>query len=148
MYENVRPKNNKNNNGLVKTQNKKLENITYQRIRSQTQVCQTHHQANMIRPITENIKTKYLIKVKTIGSAQNSTHHTHHRATLIRPTKVIIKSRDAIKRITTGKKKQDPIKLCAKLLAKLPTTAYKLKILKSKLDEDLLHHRIYFLTLI
>ena len=43
-------------------------------------------------------------------------------------------------------KKQDPIKLCAKLTAKLPTTAYKSKVLKLKFDKDPLHHRIYYLT--
>ena len=42
-------------------------------------------------------------------------------------------------------KKQDPIKLCAKLTAKLLTAAYKSKILKFKLDEDPLHRRNYFL---
>ena len=46
------------------------------------------------------------------------------------------------------RKKQDPIKLCAKLTAKLLTTEYKLKVLKFKLDEDPLQRRIYFLTLI
>ena len=45
-------------------------------------------------------------------------------------------------------KKQDPIKLCAKLTAKLRTTAYKLKVLKFKLDEDPLQHRIFLLTFI
>ena len=44
--------------------------------------------------------------------------------------------------------KNDPIKLCTKLTAKLLTTAYKSKIIKLKLDEDLLQRRIYFLTLI
>ena len=40
------------------------------------------------------------------------------------------------------------MKLCAKLTAKFLTTAYKLKILKFKLDEDPLRRRINFLTLI
>ena len=31
-------------------------------------------------------------------------------------------------------------------MAALMTTAYKSKVLKSKLEEDLLHHWIYFLT--
>ena len=35
-------------------------------------------------------------------------------------------------------KKQDPIKLCAKLTAKLLMTAYTLKVLKFKFDEDML----------
>ena len=46
------------------------------------------------------------------------------------------------------RKKQDPIKLCAKLMAKLLTTAYKSDIIKFKLDEDPLQRRIYFLTLV
>ena len=45
------------------------------------------------------------------------------------------------------RKKQDPIKLFVKLTAKLPTTAYKLKVLKLKWDEDPLHRWIYFITL-
>ena len=46
------------------------------------------------------------------------------------------------------KTKKEPIKLCAKLTEKLLMTAYKLKIIKFKFDEDPLQHRIYFLTLI
>ena len=38
--------------------------------------------------------------------------------------------------------------MCAKLTAKLLTTAYKSKIIKSKLDEDLLQRHIYFLTFV
>ena len=44
--------------------------------------------------------------------------------------------------------KKDPIKLCAKLTAKLLTTAYKLNIIKLKLDEYPLHRWIYFLTFV
>ena len=44
------------------------------------------------------------------------------------------------------RKKQEPIKLCSKLTAKFLTTAYELKVLKFKLDEDPLQRRIYFLT--
>ena len=57
-----------------------------------------------------------------------------------------IKIRDKNKRYC--KNKRDPIKLCAKLTEKLLTTAYKLKVLKFKLDEDTLHNRICFLTFI
>ena len=42
--------------------------------------------------------------------------------------------------------KTDPIKLCARSKAKLLTTAYKLKIVRFKLDEDPLQRRIYFYT--
>ena len=42
----------------------------------------------------------------------------------------------------------DPIKLCAHLTAKLPTTVHKSKIIKFKLDEDPLQRRIYFLTFV
>ena len=43
-------------------------------------------------------------------------------------------------------RKKDPIKLCAKLTAKLLMTAYKSKIVIFKLDEDPLQRRICFLT--
>ena len=42
--------------------------------------------------------------------------------------------------------KNDPIKLCKKLTEKLLTTTYKSKIIKFKLDKDLLQRRIFFLT--
>ena len=45
-------------------------------------------------------------------------------------------------------RKKYPIILCATLTAKLLTTAYKLKIIKFKMDEDPLQRRIYFLTFI
>ena len=41
---------------------------------------------------------------------------------------------------------KDPIKLCARLMAKLLTRAYKSKITRFKMDEDLFQSRIYFLT--
>ena len=44
--------------------------------------------------------------------------------------------------------KKDIIKLCARLMAKLLTTAYKSKIITIKMDEDLLQRRIYFLTFV
>ena len=43
-------------------------------------------------------------------------------------------------------RKNDPIRLCATLTAKLLTTAYKSKINRFKLDEDPLQRQIYFLT--
>ena len=60
---------------------------------------------------------------------------------------MIIKAGDSIFR-NHWEEKQDPIQLCTKLTAKLLKTAYKLKILKSKLDEDPLQHRVYFLTFV
>ena len=42
--------------------------------------------------------------------------------------------------------KKDPIKVCARLTAKLLTTVYKSKIIRFKMDEDPLQRRIYFLT--
>ena len=44
------------------------------------------------------------------------------------------------------RKKQDTIKLCVNLTAKLLTTYYILKVLKFKLNEDPLQRRIYFLA--
>ena len=78
----------------------------YQRIRSQTDHRQTHHQANLIRLMTantENQKEDNAIKIKSIGSTQNRTRQTHCRATLIRPTKFIIKARDTVKIRAAGK---------------------------------------------
>ena len=45
-------------------------------------------------------------------------------------------------------RKEDPIRLCATLTAKLLTTAYKSKIIRFKMDEDPLQRRIYLLTFI
>ena len=45
-------------------------------------------------------------------------------------------------------KKKDPIKLCARLTKKLLITTYKSKIIRFKMDEDLLQRRIYFLTFV
>ena len=45
-------------------------------------------------------------------------------------------------------RKNDPIRLCATLAAKLLTTAFKSKMIRSKLDEDPLQRRIYYLTFI
>ena len=44
--------------------------------------------------------------------------------------------------------KEDPIRLCSTLTAKLLTTAFKSKIIRFKLDEDPLQRQIYFLTFI
>ena len=44
--------------------------------------------------------------------------------------------------------KNDPIKLCASLTAKLLTKVCKSKIIRFKMDEDPLQRRIYFLTFI
>ena len=44
--------------------------------------------------------------------------------------------------------KKDPIRLCATLMAKLPTAVFISKIIRFKLDEDPLQRRIYFLTFI
>ena len=44
--------------------------------------------------------------------------------------------------------KKDPIKLCTPLMEKLRTTAYKLKIIRFKMDKDLLQHRFYFLIFV
>ena len=45
-------------------------------------------------------------------------------------------------------RKEDPIRLCATLTAKLMTTAHKSKIIILKLDEDPLHRRIHFSPLL
>ena len=45
-------------------------------------------------------------------------------------------------------RKKYPIKHCATLTAKLPTTAYKSNIIRFEMDEDPLQRRIYFLTFV
>ena len=65
---------------------------------------------------------------------------------MIRPTTVTIHARDVKIRRSIWEK--DSIKLCARLTAKLPTTAYKSKITKFRMDEDPLQRRIYFITLV
>ena len=45
-------------------------------------------------------------------------------------------------------RKKYPIRLCATLTGKLLTTVYKSKIIRFKMHEDPLQHRIYFLTFI
>ena len=45
-------------------------------------------------------------------------------------------------------REKDPIIVCATLMGKLLTTAYKSKIIRFKMDEDPLQRRIYFLTFI
>ena len=61
---------------------------------------------------------------------------------MIFPIEVIIKS----KRHNKNKRYQerDPIKICAKLTAKLLTTLYKTKIIKFKMDEDPIKRQIYY----
>ena len=44
--------------------------------------------------------------------------------------------------------KKYPIRLCATLMKKLMTTAYKLNIIRFKMDEEPLQRRLYFLTFI
>ena len=53
-----------------------------------------------------------------------------------------------IRRKNKKHQKENPIRLCATLTAKLLTTAFKSKIIGFKMDEDPLQRRIYFLTFI
>ena len=53
-----------------------------------------------------------------------------------------------IQRKNKKHREKDPIRLCATLMAKLLTTAFKSKMIRFKLDEDPLQCRIYFLTFI
>ena len=52
------------------------------------------------------------------------------------------KSKKQYKKKSHRKKERNTIKLCAKLMAKLLTAAYKSKIIKLKLDEDSLNCQI------
>ena len=104
---------------------------------------------NLIRQIiaiTENPKSRNAIKIKSVRNTRNRTRQTHHQAIMIHP-KIVTNRRKRRKNVKIHRKK-DPIKLCAKLTAKLPTTAYKSEIIKFKLDKDLLQRRIHFLTFI
>ena len=74
----------------------------YQKIWSQTQVRQTHRQANMICLTTAIIKKKDTIERKITRNAGKRSRHNHRQATLISPTKETIKAKDAKKRGGTG----------------------------------------------
>ena len=86
-----------------------------------------------------------VIRRKSVGNTINRTLQAHRRAILILPTTVITDANDVKKK---SHRKKDPIKLCARLTAKLLRTAYKLKIIRFKMDEDPLQRRIYFLTFV
>ena len=61
--------------------NKNWEKSTYQRTWSQIHHHQTHHPANMIRPMTANtanLKAIDAIKIRSIGNTRNRAHKTHH----------------------------------------------------------------------
>ena len=96
----------------------------YQRNRSQTHHCHTHHQANLICqmiPITENPKERNAIQKKrrkhnkqdssdssssdSDSSDESDYRHKQHK--------------------NKSQNKRDPIKLCAHLTDKLLTTGYK-----------------------
>ena len=89
------------------------------------------------------------IKYKSVASVGKMTRQTHPQVMtlihLIHPRTVII---DVDNAKNKKHRKEDPIKLCATLTAKLLTTTFKSKIIKFKLDEDPLHHWIYFLIFI
>ena len=83
---------------------------------------------------TENERSNYAIKRKSIGNARNRTCQTHRRA-----TKKIFNKKNSYP-------ERNPIKSRVKITEKLLTTADKSNIIKFKLDEGLLQRRIYFLT--
>ena len=125
---------------------KKCEKSTYWRIRSQTHFRHSHHWVNLIRLMTantENLKAREVIKRKITGNAKQDSSDSSSS-----DSDSSDESDDEWKRQNKEKIywKRDTIKLCAKLTSKLLTTAYKLKIIKSRLDEDPLQHRIYFPT--
>ena len=73
------------------------------------------------------------------------TRNIHRQAILIRLMTVTTYASD-VKTISI--RKTDQIKLCARLMAKFLTTAYKSNIIRLKMDEDTLQRRIYFLTFV
>ena len=132
----------------AKFQSKKGK-CTYQRTRIQTHHRQTHHRVNLICrliAITESQIVRNLIKRKSVRKTRNRTRQTHRRVILIHLTTVTIYASDIQNKKIHRKK--DPIKLCARLTAKLLTTVYKSKIIKFKMDEDPIQRRIYFLNFV
>ena len=111
----------------------------YHRIWSQTQVHQKCHRANLIRPTTANIKNKRRNKNKKHRKLkdQDSSYSSLSDSDLSDKSDYKSKRHDRKKKYC--EKKQEPIKLCAELMAKFLTTAYKSKILNLKMDEYLLH---------
>ena len=74
------------------------------------------------------------------------TRQNHLRATILILLMTVITDSNDAKIRNIGKK--DSVKLCASLTAKLLTTAYKSKIVRFKMYEESLQHRIYFLTFV
>ena len=117
----------------TKLPEKKMEKRTYQMNQTQTHHCQTHHQ-----------RKRNAIKIKSITNTRKMICQTHHQATiLIRPT-IMITNASCVR--VRDIEKNHQIKLCACLTAKVADDRVKSKIIRFKMDEDLLQRRIYFLT--
>ena len=84
------------------------------------------------------------LQIKNVGNKTNRTSQTNHRAILIRLITVNTDTSNVKRRAI----KNNPIKLCARLTAKLLMTAYKSKIFKFNIYEDPIWRRIYFFTFV
>ena len=79
--------------------------FTYQRTRSQTHPCHTHHRDDLIyrmMKIKENPKEINAMQIKNVRNTRNRTHQTHCRAILIFLATLTIDARDS-KRSAIGK---------------------------------------------
>ena len=95
--------------------------------------------------IAVNPKERNEIQRKSVGNTRNRNCQTHRRETMILPITLTIDESDTKRRSIW---KNDPIKLYARLTAKLLKTAYKSKIIKLKLDDYPIQRRIYSLTFV
>ena len=92
-------------------------------------------------------KRKKVKRRKSVASIRKMTRQTHLRVMTLT---YLIHLRTVIIDVDKKKKhrKEDPIRLCATLTAKLLMTAFKSKIIRFRMDEDPLQRLIYFLTFI
>ena len=95
-------------------------------------------------PITLNQTKRYTVQNNVVNK-RNRTRQNRCLAILISPKTVTIDRSDAKKK---RNRKKDNIKSCARLTAKFLTTEYESRIIKFKMDEDLIQCRIYFLTFV
>ena len=120
-YKNNRLQATNATNRISKTQ-KKREKSMLQRTQSQTHHLQTHHQANLIHLMTENtsnLKARDAIKIKSIRNSQKKDPPESSSSDSDSSNESYYER----KRLNYYKRyrKNDPIRLCTKLMAKLLT---------------------------
>ena len=127
---------------------KNRKKSTYQRIRSHTQVRQNHHSSEYDSSNGSKYKRKICDKNKNHQKRKKQSSSDSSLSDSDSSDEIGYKIKRCNKKKKHRKNKQGPIKLCAKVTAKLLTSAYKSKVLKFKLDEDphLLQHCISFIN--